>query len=69
MITVHVLLLNEGTDVWAPFQAEHIRDDIYKIKDSEHECLELQFAVGTLVRCEMRKLSDGDCLVAVEAVG
>jgi hypothetical protein len=28
---IYVSLLDEGTDVWRPVAAEHIRDDIYRI--------------------------------------
>ena len=65
---IYVSLLNEGTDVWRPVMAEHIREDVYRIvgepPDSEGE--EWEFAPGDIVRCRKQKLSGGDCLVAYE---
>jgi hypothetical protein len=68
--TIHVYLLEEGTDVWRPVSAEFIRDDIYRITgkpadDTEH----WEFATGDIVRCKQQNFSGGKAgLVAYEKV-
>jgi hypothetical protein len=68
--TVYVSLLDEGVDVWRPVSAEHIGDDVYRIAgeppDPEDE--KWQFLPGQHVRCRLQHLSEGEFLVAYEAV-
>ena len=71
--TIHVFLPKEAVPVWAPVDAEHLHDDVYRILDCRGEDDEVEFEKGALVRCKMRKLSGdggklGDVLVAYEAV-
>jgi hypothetical protein len=71
IVTIQVFLPREAVDVWAPCEAQHIRDDVYLILDCRGEDEEVQFGEGEMVRCAHRKLSgDGgimrDVLVAVE---
>ncbi len=67
--TVYVCLLDEGTDVWRPVAAEHIRDDIYRLVGEPPDHTETwQFQTGQSVRCKQRLLSGGTCLVAYERV-
>jgi hypothetical protein len=67
METIYVSLLDEGTDVWRPVEAEHVSDNRYRIvstnsdPDDEH----WEFQTGEVVRCELRDLSGEKCLVAV----
>jgi hypothetical protein len=68
METIYVFLPNEGTDVWAPVDAERVREGIYRIVDCRREDDEVQFRKGTLVRCRHQNLSGGTHLVAYEAV-
>lgn len=69
--TIYVYLFDEGTDVWRPVEAVHVSDDRYRITgtnsdpDDEH----WEFQTGEVVRCELRDLSGGKCLVAVGAGG
>jgi hypothetical protein len=65
---VHIYLLNEGTDVWRPVDAEHISGNRYRITGSnaDPEDEQWQFQTGDVVRCELRCLSSGNRLVAVE---
>ncbi len=67
--TIYVYLLDEGTDCWRPVSAEHLRDDVYRIKgeppDPEDE--KWEYLPGAVVRCRQQKLSGGDCLVADQA--
>jgi hypothetical protein len=68
---IYVYLLEEGTDVWRPVQAAHVRDDVYRIISSnlDPEDEKWQFASGELVRCEKRMSpEDGVHLVACERV-
>lgn len=67
-ITVHVRLLDEGTDVWRPTTARLVGPATYELRptpdyDAMHETWE--FEPGTVVRCEWRDLSGGRCLVAL----
>ena len=57
--TIHVFLPREAVPVWAPVDAEHVRDDIYRIIDCRGEDNEVEFGKGTLVRCRLRKLREG----------
>jgi hypothetical protein len=64
--TIYVYLLDEGTDVWAPVDAEHISEDVYRILGGRSEVENAQFAPGTLVRCRPQTLSGGKVLLAFE---
>ena len=66
-VTVYVRLLDEGTDVYRPTQAELIRGATYRLlptPDYDPEDEHLEFAPGQLVRCEPVKLHGGERLVA-----
>jgi len=63
--TIYVFLPNEGTDVWAPVDADHIHTDVYRITNGRGED-EMQFATGDLVKCRRQLLSSGESLVAYE---
>ena len=72
VIAVHVHLPNEAVEVYAPVDAEHVRDDLYRIVDRRGEDAEVQFGRGMLFRCRTSRLGgDGgkveDCLVALAA--
>lgn len=66
--TIYVALLDEGTSVWRPVEAQLLGENIYRIvsenadPDDEH----WEFSTGSLVRCEVRRLSGGEAIVAVE---
>ena len=68
MATIYVYLLNEGTDVWRPVEAEALGSDRYRITsrnlDPEEE--QWQFSTDDIVRCEVRRQSDREFLVAVQ---
>jgi len=68
--TIYMPLLNEGTPVWRPVETIQIGKDTYQILPdtvtSNDE--EWQFQPGTTVRCRIETFSDGDGLVAYEAV-
>lgn len=68
--TIYVYLLDEGTDVWRPVDAIHMKGDIYQIKPESRipKTETWQFLPGDIVRCEEKLLSKGNSLVAVEKV-
>jgi len=69
---IHVYLPNEAVPVWAPVDAEHLYDDVYRILDCRGEDDEVEFGKGAAVRCRLRKFDDDfgkseEVLVAYEA--
>ena len=72
--TIYVCLPDEATPVWAPVDAEHVHDYVYRVIDCGGEDEAVEFGKGTLVRCRRQTLSGdfgqlGECLVAYEYVG
>ncbi len=66
--TIFVKLLNEGTDVWRPVNAEEIGELTYRIIDDgsyDPDDEEWEFPPGSEVICQMQKKSRGNILVAV----
>jgi len=65
--TIYVALLDEGTDVWRPVEAEELHDGIFRIvsRNSKPDDERWEFSSGSVVRCERRQLSEGAVLVAV----
>jgi hypothetical protein len=63
---VFVSLLDEGVDVWRPVQAEHMRDNIYRIANQPYEkdIETWQFVPGDEVICEMIDSSEGRIFAA-----
>jgi hypothetical protein len=69
MLTVYVKLLNEGTVVFRPAQAEHVGQNTVKllpVADYNQRDEEWEFPPGSTVRCESRVLEGERTLVAVE---
>jgi hypothetical protein len=56
--TVYVALLDEGVDVWRPVEAEHVEADLYRLTGARPDDEAWPFAVGDVVRCEVRTLSE-----------
>ena len=63
---IYVPLLDEGTDVWRPVAAEHIKDDIYRIVGEIPADERWQFVPGQVVRVRQQTLSGSACLAAYE---
>ncbi|MDD4892126.1 MAG: hypothetical protein PHU85_19560 [Phycisphaerae bacterium] len=66
--TVYVQLLNEGTTVYRPTLALDLGHGSYRLLatdkyDPTDE--EWEFPPGSIIKCEIRTLSDGPALVAV----
>jgi hypothetical protein len=66
-VTIFVELLDEGTRCWRPVSAERLSGDRYRILDAPPEDESWSFQAGEIVRCELRKFSDGSGLTAYEA--
>ncbi len=66
---IYVKLLNEGTEVYRPASVINIKDNIYKILESnkyDKDDEEWEFIPGDLVFCENQEKSDGNILVAIK---
>lgn len=64
---IYVKLLNEGTEAYRPVSVINIKDNIYKILESNNydkDDEEWEFIPGDSVVCEYKKTSDGELLVA-----
>ncbi len=68
--TIYVALLGEGTDVWRPVTAQVRSDGLYVIASTNPspDDEQWEFSTGTVVRCEARRLSGDEVLVAVTAI-
>ena len=59
---IYIELLGEGTKVWRPVEAIHIKEDLYRIMDAnahpDDECW--PFDKGSLVRCKLTRTHDGN---------
>jgi hypothetical protein len=70
--TIHIPLLDEGTDVSRPTQGSAMGDNTYRViatdsyeLDGEH----WMFPPGSIVRCKEKPTNAGKILVAYELVG
>jgi hypothetical protein len=70
MTTIYIRLLDEGTEVFRPTSAESLGQGVFKVlPTSNYDPREekWEFAPGSLVECEKRKLEGDEVLVAVKA--
>ena len=51
--TIFVYLPGEAVPVYAPVDAEHVHDDVYRIVDCRGEDDALEFGKGAMVRCRL----------------
>lgn len=65
IVTIYVKLLEEGTHVWRPVQAQHLREQRFLLVGKPEDDEIWEFAPGLRVICEQRELSGGICDVAV----
>lgn len=66
--TIFIRLLDEGTEVFRPTEAEILEGGIFKLlptSDYDPEDEHWEFILGTVVRGVPRKLEGGDVLIAV----
>lgn len=69
MTTIYMPLLNEGTDVWRPVEADRTFDGHYRVRGDVPTEEVWAFAPGTIVKCEWREFGDDGALVAVSIKG
>ena len=66
---IYIALLDEGTPVWRPASAAHLRDDIYRIVQQPSTDEHWEFVTGEFVRCREQTFADGQRgLIAYEKV-
>ena len=56
---IYIALRDEGTQVWRPVSAAHLRDDIYRILEQPSADEHLEFVAGEFVRCRQQTFADG----------
>jgi hypothetical protein len=68
IVQIFMPLLQEGVDVWRPVQAEHLRDNVYRIlgKPPESQDESWTFSPGEEVVCEIIDSSEGRILAATK---
>jgi len=65
--TIYVPLVNEGTAVWRPVEAEQIAPHLYRLAGLVPDGESWAFQPGEVVRCREQVFSSGDRgLAAVE---
>lgn len=66
-VIIYVRLLNEGTDVWRPIEAEPLPDGRYKIVSEMPPDEDWAVPPGAVVECRRKVLKEGGiCLEAME---
>ncbi len=63
--TIYMYLPDEAVDVWRPVQAEDLGNGFCRVLGTIPEGEKWEFQPGSIVRVELKRLSDGDELVAV----
>ena len=68
MKTIYIYLLDEGVDVWRPVEAERMSSTTFRIPSTTNipDDESWMFKPGEVVRCEIRRLADGERLVAIQ---
>ena len=67
MAIIYMPLVNEGTDVWRPVEAEHLSGDLYRVTGIMPADEAWAFPSGAIVRCERTSVKEG--LSDLTAVG
>lgn len=64
--TIYVYILDEGTDVWRPVEAEKVTGSVFRIPSTTQvpDDEKWMFKPGDIVLCELKNLADGIRLVA-----
>ena len=66
--TIYMLLLDEGTTVWAPVQAERLSNGCFRIMGPRSDEQKWQFDPGCIVFVEERRFSGGERGLAAVAI-
>ena len=66
-VTVFVLLLDEGVEVWRPVEARPLGQGLFRLVGVNADVSEerWQFAAGAIVKCETKQFHDGSAGVTV----
>jgi hypothetical protein len=64
---IFVYLPDEQVDVWCPVQAEHLRENVYRIVEQPYDKKDetWQFEPGEEVVCELIDSNEGRILAAI----
>ncbi len=69
LITIHMPLIDEGTEVWRPATAERLDSDTFRVIGPMPIDEQWMFVPGSVVRLAPKRFADGTVgLAAVEAV-
>jgi hypothetical protein len=67
--TIYVALLEEGTTVWRPVEAEQVHEEVFRIVGTVPDDEKWEFSPGELVRCREKAFANEEMvLVAYERV-
>jgi len=67
--TIYVALIDEGTDVWRPVEAERTNDGLFRLLGEPDDTEAWEFPPGAVVRCKDHTFFGGEHgLVAYERV-
>ena len=58
--TIYVPLINEGTEVWRPVEAEPISDALFRVESKAPDDEQWGYASGQIVAVQQRTWSSGD---------
>jgi hypothetical protein len=67
--TIYMPLVDEGTDVWRPVEAELIEGDLLRVLGEVPEDEIWMFPPGSVVRCREHVFSGGKRALAAYAIG
>jgi hypothetical protein len=67
-LKVYVRLKDEGTNCWRPVEVAKKSDGVFQIMSAQPKEEVWEFPSGAKVRCQKKKLQDGEALVAYERV-
>ena len=63
MVTMHMPLLNESTDVWRPVEVTPVYGGVYRVEGPRPAGEEWKFAPGTVVNCKWKLFENEKRLV------
>ena len=64
--TINVAFKDRRIPTWAAADAQHVRDDVYRILDCRGDGGATEFREGALVKCRIQRIPTGQALVAYE---
>lgn len=67
--TIYVPLINEGTEVWRPVEAEPVSDALFRVESKASDDEQWGYASGQIVAVEERMWSNGDHGLVATRIG